>query len=316
MSRIDEYHKLNKRPILVSGAHRAGNTWLGKMLAANPELAYISEPLNVLHRPGVFAAKVERWYTYICAENESGYLPAFQKLLCLRYDLWAEIRSLRSVRDFMRMGRDASIFWRGKLTGARPLLKDPFAVFSLVWFIQRLNCEVVVVVRHPAAVTSSLKRLGWTFNFSDLLQQPLLMRDWLEPFRRDMEAMLDTPQDVVGQSALLWRIIYSVVAWYQETLKIHMVRHEDLSLNPVSGYHNLYESLGLRFSHRVEQAILNSSSSENPGELSQKAVHSVLLDSRANLKNWKKRLNSEEIDRIRYMTEDIAMRYYSDEDWE
>jgi hypothetical protein len=316
MPRIDEVYDLEKRPILVSGAHRAGTTWLGRMLAATPKTAYISEPLNVLHRPGVFGATVEHWYTYICTENESVYLPAFQKLLCLRYDLWAELRSLRSSRDFMRMGRDASVFWLGKLTEARPLLKDPFAVFSLAWFVQRLNCEVVVVVRHPAAVTSSLKRLGWTFDFVDLLQQPLLMRDWLEPFRLDMEAMLDTPQDVVGQSALLWRIIYSVVTCYQEILKIHMIRHEDLSLHPVSGYHNLYESLGLRFTPRVEQAILNSSNSENPRELSQKAVHSVRVDSRANLKNWIKRLSLEEIDRIRRMTEDIARRYYSDEDWE
>jgi hypothetical protein len=315
MSRLDAVQELKTRPILVSGAHRAGTTWLGKILSASPETAYISEPLNVLHRPGVFAAKVERWYTYLCTENESEYLPAFLKLLCLRYNLWAEIRSLRSFRDLMRMGRDASIFWRGKLTAARPLLKDPFAVFSLAWFVQRLNCEVVVVVRHPAAVTSSLKRLGWTFDFSNLLRQPLLMRDWLEPYRLEMEAMLDTPQDVVGQSALLWRIIYSVVTWYQETIKIHMLRHEDLSLYPVSGYHNLYESLGLRFTPHVAETILTSSSSENPGELSPKAVHSVRLDSRANLKNWKNRLSTEEIERIYSITENIAVKYYSDKDW-
>ena len=56
-------------PILVSGAHRTGTTWVGKMLAATPATAYISEPLNVLHRPGVFEVKTTRWYTYICPEN-------------------------------------------------------------------------------------------------------------------------------------------------------------------------------------------------------------------------------------------------------
>ena len=39
-------------PILVTGAHRSGTTWVGKMLAADADTGYISEPLNVLHRPG------------------------------------------------------------------------------------------------------------------------------------------------------------------------------------------------------------------------------------------------------------------------
>jgi LPS sulfotransferase NodH len=55
-------------PILVTGTHRSGTTWLGKMLAADASTAYISEPLNVLHRPGVLRAEVRHWYQYICAE--------------------------------------------------------------------------------------------------------------------------------------------------------------------------------------------------------------------------------------------------------
>ena len=52
-----------QRPILVTGAHRSGTTWVGKMLAASREVAYISEPLNKWHRPGVMAIPVEYWYT-------------------------------------------------------------------------------------------------------------------------------------------------------------------------------------------------------------------------------------------------------------
>ena len=62
---------LAPRPILVTGAHRTGTTWVGRLLAAAPAVAYISEPLNVLHRPGVFRAKVANWYTYICAVTMS-----------------------------------------------------------------------------------------------------------------------------------------------------------------------------------------------------------------------------------------------------
>src|SRR5262245_50057677 len=85
---------------LVTGAHRSGTTWVGKMLAADVDTAYISEPLNVLHRPGVFHAKVKHWYQYICDENEGEYLPAFQHLLEYDYFMWEEIRSIRSRKDF------------------------------------------------------------------------------------------------------------------------------------------------------------------------------------------------------------------------
>src|ERR1700690_511958 len=115
-----------KIPILVTGAHRTGTTWVGKMLSANRQTAYISEPLNVWHRAGVFGAAVTNWYAYIAQENEDIYLNAFRQLAGFRYHLFNEIKSLRSSKDFFRMGRDFGIFWRGRLMYQRPLLKDPF----------------------------------------------------------------------------------------------------------------------------------------------------------------------------------------------
>ncbi|MBI5353273.1 MAG: sulfotransferase [Chloroflexi bacterium] len=301
-------------PILVTGAHRSGTTWVGKMLASNPQTAYISEPLNVLHRSGVYGADIKKWYTYINAENEGKYLPAFQEMIDYRYHLFTELASLRSRKDIFRMGRDLGIFVNGKLRGQRALIKDPFAVFSTPWFAQKLNCKVVITVRHPGGFASSLKRLNWSFDFRDLLEQPLLMRDHLEKDRADMEKI--QPDDIVGQSALLWRMIYhSVHATRSLFPDFKIVRHEDLSLDPVAGYASLYESLGLNFTDKVRDTILNSSSSENPTELSKKRTHSVKLDSRANLGNWKKRLTPKEITRIRKMTEDVFPLFYSDSEW-
>lgn len=301
-------------PILVTGAHRSGTTWAGKMLAADALTAYISEPLNVLHRPGVFRVKVNHWYQYVCDENGDEYLPAFQDLLEFDYFLWDEIRSLRSRKDFLRMGRDFLIFYNALMRGQRALLKDPFAVFSTPWFAKHLKCKVVITVRHPAAFASSLKRLNWKFDFQDLLDQPLLMRDHLDLYREEMQSIKS--DDVIGQSALLWKMIYhSVHASRELNPDFIIVRHEDLSRDPVSGYRDLYQLLDLEFTTRVEKTILNSSSSENPAELSRKKVHGFKLDSRANIDIWKKRLSVEEIDRIRKMTEETSALYYPEADW-
>ncbi len=307
-----------RQSILVTGAHRSGTTWVGKMLAASGQLAYISEPLNVHHRPGVFRTPVDHWYTYICEDNENQYLPALRDTAAFRYHLGAEIRSLRSTRDFLRMGRDWWTFTNGKLRRQRPLLKDPFALFSAGWFAERLNYQVVIMVRHPAAFASSLKRLGWQFDFSNLLAQPLLMRDWLEPFRADMDtAIHERPNDdIIGQGALLWRMLYKVV--YQlgkQHQDFHIVRHEDLSQDPLTRYHKLYQALGLSFTARARQTIQSASSPENPSELSRNKVHTVHLDSQANIKNWAQRLTEAEVDRIRNLTEDVAPYFYSEQDW-
>jgi hypothetical protein len=301
-------------PILVTGTHRSGTTWVGKMLAADAMTAYISEPLNVLHRPGVYRVKVDHWYPYVCEDNGNEYLPAFQELLEFDYHLWDEIRSLRSRKDFLRMGRDFLIFYNGLMRGQRALLKDPFAVFSMPWFAKHLNCKVVITVRHPAAFASSLKRLTWPFDFQNLLDQPLLMRDHLELYRDEMQSM--KPDDIIGQAALLWKMIYySVHATCERNPDFIVVRHEDLSRDPVPGYRDLYKLLDLAFTSRVEKTILNSSNSENPVELSRKKIHGFKLDSRANIDIWKKRLSVEEVDRIHKMTEEISALYYSDAEW-
>jgi hypothetical protein len=303
------------KPVLVTGAHRTGTTWVGKMLAANPQMAYISEPLNVFHRPGVLRMPIDHWYAYITRENEGRYLRAFQELLAFHYHLLDEIRSLRSRKDFLRMVRDSFIFSNGRLRGQRPLLKDPFAVFSIPWFVERLNCKVVVTVRHPAGFASSLKRLNWPFDFSDLLKQPALMHDHLETDRAEMESM--PADDIIGQASLLWRMVYRLVA---STRKLHpdfiTVRHEDLSLDPLTGYRQLYEALGIDYPDKVQQVILNSSSPENPAELSKRKVHSVKLDSRTNMDNWKKRLSAEEIARVRRITGEVAHNYYPELEWQ
>jgi hypothetical protein len=259
-------------------------------------------------------APVSHWYTLICYENEEQYLPAFRELLGFRYGLWRELLSLHSRKDFLRMGRDFSIFLRGRLQRQRPLIKDPFAVFSAPWFAERLGCRVVITVRHPAGFASSLKRLDWPFDFRDLLEQPLLMQHWLDVDRAEMKMI--QPDDIPGQAALLWRMVYRVVA---RMMKLHpsfiVVRHEDLSHDPVGCYRDLYAALDLDFTPKVEQTILNASSSENPAELSTNKVHAVKLDSRANLNNWKKRLSATEITRIREMTGKTAQLFYSDEEW-
>lgn len=305
-----------RNPILVTGLHRSGTSWVGRMLGAGSDLAYVSEPLNVLHRPGVFGAPVQRWYTYICAENENHYLNSFKETLSLDYRFLAELKSLRSVKDFLRMARDAFAFALGRVRNSRVLLKDPFALFSVEWFAQRLDCTVVIVLRHPAAFVSSLKRLGWRFDFQDLLSQPLLMRDWLDPFREQMMEMKRNQDDVLEPASLLWRMAaYFVSELQRRHPEFLVLRHEDLARQPLDQFDAIYSRLGLNFDSRAKRHIDMATRSGNPTEASSHSIYSTTLDSAANVEIWKNRLSPGEIARIREITGDVANHYYSDVHW-
>lgn len=306
----------NLSPVLVTGAHRSGTTWVGKMLAASGHFGYISEPLNFWHRRGVFNAPVDHWYEYVSAKNEGTYLPAFDDLLNYRYHTWQEIKSLRSPKDVGRMVRDAWRFRQGRKQNLVPLLKDPFAVFSAQWFARRLGCRVVITVRHPAAFYSSLKRLDWSFSFNHMLKQPLLMEDWLEPFSSEMTSV-QSAGDRLDRACLLWRMIYHVVEQYKEVKQpFTIVRHEDLSLEPIEEFSKIYKKLWIAFDQDTQAKILESTSQENPSETTKKDIYSVKLNSQKNVKSWQTRLTGEEIKRVRDLTADVAPYFYDDQDWE
>jgi len=307
----------NLHPILVTGAHRSGTTWVGKILALNDQVGYISEPLNVWHRPGVMRTPVKHWYTYICKDNEDEYQDAFGETIRFHYHTWKEIQSIKSPKDVARFIRDWLSFYQGRIKHKRALLKDPFAVFSTVWFFQQLGCKVIITVRHPAAFVSSLNRLNWFFDFSDIASQPLLLRDLLSSYEDELFDMIESPGDLIDQGCLLWRMVYSMVSVFRDQFpEIIIIKHEDFAAYPIESFRNLYNSLHLEFSQEVEAAIEKSSGDKNPKQVSVKNRHSINMDSKASLENWKRRLSNEDINRVRSKTADVANYFYTAEDWE
>jgi hypothetical protein len=303
------------RPILLTGMPRSGTTWVGRMLCAGGLLGYLNEPFNLASSPGTIRVPVDHWFPYVTEENESAFLPQLEDLLEFKYPLVREISRSRTKTDLLHTLKT----WRSFVAarGRRPLVKEPHAVFSARWFAERVGSEIVITVRHPAAVVGSWKRLDWSFDFSNLLEQPALVRDLLAPFESEMRAALDRRTDLIERVALLWRIVYRVVADLRGDLPgIHVVRHEDLSRDPLREYRKLHELLGLHFGPESAAVVAASSSSRNPAQTALDRPHETEVDSRANLDNWRSRLTTGEIARIRDVTGSTARLYYADTEWQ
>ncbi len=289
---------------------------MGKILALDPDITYVSEPLHLGHSRGVLSQPVENWYSYICDDNGAQFENAFQNTIQFKYQLWMAIQHSRNWRAAGKVVRDFPIFLTSRLLKRRALLKDPFAVLSVPWFISALDAQVVIMVRHPIPFVSSLKRLGWSFNFDHLLNQPLLMRDHLESYRSEMVHCKQDEQDIVGQGILLWRMIYSLVHQYKtQGLDIQLIRHEDLSQRPLPIFEEIFHKLGIVFSQKIEEKIIISTQTSNPDEVAVYDEHAVRLNSLANLKNWKKRLTDLEIERIDTDTRDVVKEFYELGEW-
>jgi hypothetical protein len=279
-----------------------------------PRLGLLWEPFNLTARPGIRDAPFRHWFSYVCDENASSYDEAMRDALGFRYRPGAELRSLRSAKDAGRMGRDLLATTRLRRAGAIALCKDPIAVFSAPWLADRFDMDVVVTIRHPAAMVASVMRLGWQHPFEDFLRQPVMMRDVLSEHADTIERFASEPRSVLDQASLLWSLIYERVLTYREQRpEWHFVRHEDLSLDPVGRFEKLYASLDLTWTPQVEAVVHEHTRAGNAVQVHDPSNHR--RDSRSAVGSWKRRLPPDQIERIRMWTEPVASAFYDDDDW-
>ena len=299
----------NKKNILVSGSHRSGTTWTGKIMASSSDVEYIDEPFNLNHNK-IIQTPLKYWYEYVCEKDPNERITAFRdymdKNMRFKWNNYlSDIKKSKSLRQFAKF----NYIYYNKLTDKQKLIKDPIALMSAEWLAKEYDLDVLLLVRHPAAFVASLKVKDWKFDFYNFFEQKYLMQDKLSPFKDAIKNFVDYPdKNIIDQGILLWNIIYKIIADYQ-TKHPHwlIVTHEKLSLNPIEEYKSIFDKFGLDFTSKVEKNILNSSES---GESKLKR------DSKSNIHSWKNRLSPSEIEKIKIGTAEISQIFYSEEDWE
>jgi hypothetical protein len=306
------------RPLLVTGAHRSGTTWVGTTLAAEEGITYLPEPFNIDHfYPGMCGARFPHWFMRVTAETSPEYRADVAKMLRWEFS-WrdAAVASARSVKAPVRAARVARRFRRSRIRGCRPLVKDPIALFSAEWLADTFDMDVVVLIRHPAAFAASLSRLDWRFDFTNFLSQPSLMESDLAPFAHEIECAVRRPPSRTAEAGLLWKSIYATIARYRSERPDWMfIRHEDLSADPVGGYQSICQHTGIPFSGVVADTLRRNTSPDNPADAPLGTAHALMRDSRVNAKSWRQRLDLRDIAALRASVEEVSSRFYTDAEW-
>ncbi len=324
--------KPNSFPILVTGSHRSGSTWVGKVLSKSDNTLYVSEPFqpNGLLRK---AYPQQVWFKYYTPNEKDDFLDHLKRINSLGYTVPEALHLINKLpnTDFRNPSGIFSNHFNYRNTPWRfrfyrdtvirriynrqvvPIIKDPVAIFSCEWMAKNLNTRNIILIRHPAAFVSSLKRMGWHFSFTNFLQQKNLMSDYLYPYENEM---INVSNDIISTGALLWNCFHSVIHQFQLKFPDWLyMKHEELSKHPHENFKNLCKYSGLDYNNKI-QSYVNETTLGSNADVPNKKIHQFVRDSKSSIKNWKNRLTKNEINQIRKLTEEVSSHFYSDDDWD
>jgi hypothetical protein len=312
-----------RSPILITGMHRSGGSWVAKMVEGGGGVVHVNEPFNRRHppglTPGILRVPPPLSYQHVGPHNEADHLAGFRDMLELRYGLTAELRTNRGAYDLAKAAKYLAAFTYGRARRLRALIDDPYMVFAAEWLAERLDCRVVMLVRHPAGIVSSLKRIGpgWSDNLPDIAAQPELVDRYLSDYADDLERAAGQPFDPVDHGALLWLLIHSAIAQQVDRHpEFIVVRYEDLATDPVTGFRDLYARLDLPFDERAEKAVragclAGPGARRNPwGRVGMAKTAFQPMQSADNAWAWRDRLTPPEARIVLGRTRSVAERFY------
>lgn len=137
---------MNSDPILVTGMPRSGTTWFARLLAAAPGVALTGrEPMNPRGRQYALAGTLPGWVRLTT--------PTPRQTRALRRSYQG-----RTPWVYSRYGHRQ---WAALLPGRRIVVKDPFALLSIPAVCRITMAHPVLLYRHPGAVLTSYRRMGW-----------------------------------------------------------------------------------------------------------------------------------------------------------
>lgn len=304
--------------MLVTGIHRSGSTWVGKVFSSAPGVGYIEEPFRRNQRRGIKVDNGQFWCPYFQVRSRYPFQRRLRARLMFHYDTLAALRGISSKRLFARVMADIAHYTWHRLKASRALVKDPTLFFSAEWFAETFDAQVVVLVRHPAAFAESLSRTGpgWRWDFTRFLAQPALLSKFPPCLREEIRDQAAARSPVLEEAALLWRLFYYIAVRYREEYPNWLfLRHEDLCLAPFRMFPTAFRALGLRFGGQAQRFLARTTDARNPIDAPGRSTNFQTRNSRAVATKWKSRLSRRQIDSLRGKVESVSRHFYEDSDW-
>ena len=304
--------------IAVIGVIRSGTTFVGKSLSLPLRVDYIHEPFN-----GGYSLPDRTSFEprYFPPDASSPEARAYREHLAhiFRYqfgiDTW-----WHPADPWWRKAAKMVVGSRGpfylRLAKLNPfhraaVLKSPLAVRPAEFMYENFGVRPVIVVRHPASLAASLKRMEWWPEMKDFRGDPELERTY---FANEQDFLRRSWPSRFHESMGHWRAAYKILlAQADEYPDWIVVTHEDLCARPVSTFRELYERLELPWSSSVDSTIRDLTDDSNTADAS-RGQPMDLNRSSANIFELRRdSLTVDERKDIFDIVKDVALKVYSRE---
>jgi len=300
-------------PILITGIHRSGTTWTGRMVEFAPQVHYLYEPFNDELPPSQYGYTFPTSYHLVDEVNGPELQAHMEHVLGRAFHADPLLKQVKGLSARMNILRGYNGFRKRKAAGSRPLMKDPHALFAAPWLAEQFGAKVLILIRHPAAFALSLKKKNWPYDFENLTAQPRLMESLPDTLRERVERAVIEPLELMGQAGLLWSVVYDRVDRYRKDHPDWMFqKHEEAAQHPGEVFEKIYAYLELPWDDVTRDRIIQYSLGDNTVY---RQGNSLKRDSAAIVQEWKDQLSIEEIQVVHDDTKEVFNRFYGDEDW-
>jgi len=214
------------RPVWLIGDGRSGTTWIAALMNPGGRMREMFEPVHPCFVP---EAGFLRLNAYRAPGTEDPALGALAARI-----FTGRLTDRRVDRENRRLIFDGL------------LVKDVFAGMLAGWVAAaRPEVRPVLLVRNPFAVARSKRALTgaiWGDGAADLLAQPDLMRDHLEPQRSLLDRVAAGGEPLMGYLAL-WAALHTVLS-RQRIAGMPVLFYEDAVADPEGEIARVWRALG------------------------------------------------------------------------
>lgn len=293
---------------VVTGMHRSGTTLTGQILGKYPELHIIHEPLNMEY--GLNGIR----NVYPCdmdMEQRHYYLGLLERLLSGEASYVRSVAKDSLAKALVRKviggntGYDMAKFRLRKLVSPslKPVFKDSFEIL-LAQSLMDDGKKVIALVRHPAAIWLSIKRMEWRFSYANFAYPDIFT---VLGIRLPVTPLDDMPE--IKKFAWLWTAIYTYLDRLRGNDRLLLLRHEDLCVRPYEELQRIETFLGVAPRQEARDFIARNMFAE-VATVDGKQLHVFERDSRRLSISWHGRLSAEEETIIRAICGPLVERYY------
>lgn len=277
------------RLLVICGVARSGTSYVREIVRRSCRCPLVEEPLNV-HR-GMAGVPVA--YPYV-GPGGGEYAALVDGIATLTRPWGGRGRRKAGWRAAVGQARGtgARLHWEalrlaGRLGAGPPCLlwKDPFATLATAYLRRRHDARIVCMIRHPGAVTASMRRLGWPFRIDFLRRQPELLAAYgygIMPRHWEMAR-----SNVAAGIAILWKLMVRINCEASGgDPGLLLIRHEDLCRNPAAAATRILAQFDSDFTPAGRRFVARHSTGGGVGARDGRP-HDFLRDSESLTEAWR-----------------------------